>query len=60
MSLIDICNLTFAYEGSYDNIFEGVNLQIDTNWKLGFIGRNGRGKIEHTEADLRASLNLYR
>lgn len=44
MSLIDISNLTFAYEGSYDNIFEGVNLQIDTNWKLGFIGRNGRGK----------------
>lgn len=44
MSLIDICNLTFAYEGNYDNIFEGVNLQIDTNWKLGFIGRNGRGK----------------
>ena len=44
MSLIDISNLTFAYEGSYDNIFENVNFQMDTNWKLGFIGRNGRGK----------------
>lgn len=44
MSLINVVNLTFAYEGSYDNIFENVSFQIDTDWKLGFIGRNGRGK----------------
>jgi len=44
MSLIKVTNLTFAYDGSYDNIFEDVSLQIDTNWKLGFTGRNGRGK----------------
>ena len=44
MSLINIANLTFSYEGSYDNIFENVSFQIDTDWKLGFIGRNGRGK----------------
>ncbi|MGO4498405.1 Lsa family ABC-F type ribosomal protection protein [Paenibacillus sp. 2RAB27] len=44
MSLINVTNLTFAYEGSYDNIFEDVNFQIDTDWKLGFTGRNGRGK----------------
>ena len=44
MSLINVSNLTFAYEGSYDNIFENVSFQIDTDWKLGFIGRNGRGK----------------
>lgn len=44
MSLINISNLTFAYEDSYDNIFENVSFNIDTNWKLGFIGRNGRGK----------------
>ena len=44
MSLINISNLTFAYEGSYDNIFENVSFQIDTDWKLGFTGRNGRGK----------------
>ncbi|MCL1996198.1 MAG: ABC-F type ribosomal protection protein [Defluviitaleaceae bacterium] len=44
MALIDVSNLTFAYEGSYDNIFENVNFQIDTDWKLGFTGRNGRGK----------------
>lgn len=44
MSLINVKNLTFAYEGSYDNIFENVSFQIDTDWKLGFTGRNGRGK----------------
>ncbi|MBO9598393.1 MAG: ABC-F type ribosomal protection protein [Cohnella sp.] len=44
MSLIKVSNLTFAYEGSYDNIFENVNFHIDTDWKLGFTGRNGRGK----------------
>ncbi|MDO7787493.1 Lsa family ABC-F type ribosomal protection protein [Desulforamulus aquiferis] len=44
MSLIRVSNLTFGYEGSYDNIFENVSFQIDTDWKLGFTGRNGRGK----------------
>ena len=44
MSLIQVSNLTFAYEGSYDNVFENVSFQIDTDWKLGFTGRNGRGK----------------
>lgn len=44
MSLISVNKLTFAYDGSYDNIFEDVSFQIDTDWKLGFTGRNGRGK----------------
>lgn len=44
MSMIQVKDLTFSYPGSFDNIFEGVNFQIDTDWKLGFIGRNGRGK----------------
>lgn len=44
MSLINIINLSFSYEGSYDSIFENVSFQIDTDWKLGFTGRNGRGK----------------
>lgn len=44
MSLINVVDLTFAYDGSYDNIFENVSFQIDTDWKLGFTGRNGRGK----------------
>lgn len=44
MSLIQVSNLSFAYDGSYESIFENVSFQIDTNWKLGFTGRNGRGK----------------
>lgn len=44
MSLIQVTNLTFAYDGSYENIFENASFQINTNWRLGFTGRNGRGK----------------
>lgn len=44
MSYIQVTDLTFAYEGSYDNIFENVSFRLDTDWKLGLIGRNGRGK----------------
>lgn len=44
MSLIDIKNLTFTHIGSINPIFDDVSLQLDTNWKLGFIGRNGYGK----------------
>jgi len=44
MSMIKVDNLTFCYPSSYDNIFEDVSFQLDTDWRLGFIGRNGRGK----------------
>ena len=44
MSQIQVSNLTFTYEGSYDAVFQDVSFQIDTDWKLGLIGRNGRGK----------------
>lgn len=44
MAQINVSNLTFCYEGSFDNVFEEVSFSIDTNWRLGFIGRNGKGK----------------
>lgn len=44
MAQIHVTDLTFSYEGSFDNIFEHVSFSIDTAWKLGFIGRNGKGK----------------
>ncbi len=44
MSMIKAENLSFCYPGSYDNIFENTSFVIDTDWKLGFVGRNGRGK----------------
>lgn len=44
MALIDIKKLTFEYSGSLQPIFEDLDLQLDSDWKLGFIGRNGYGK----------------
>lgn len=44
MSFIQVSDLTFYYDGSYDNIFEHVSFRIDTDWKLALVGRNGRGK----------------
>ena len=43
MSVITVSNLTFGYD-SRENIFENLSFQIDTSWRLGFIGRNGKGK----------------
>ena len=40
MSMIKVSNLTFNYESHHNFIFKNVSFVIDTNWKLGFIGRN--------------------
>lgn len=44
MSMIQISNLTFGYDTDTQNIFENVSFNIDTSWKIGLIGRNGKGK----------------
>lgn len=44
MSQIILQNLYFAYDGSDTPVFQGWDLRLDTNWKLGLVGRNGRGK----------------
>ena len=44
MAQIVLSDMSFCYEGSYENIFEHVSLILDTDWKLGLIGRNGKGK----------------
>lgn len=44
MSQIKVNNLSFSYEGSYEKVFDKINLILDTDWKLGLIGRNGKGK----------------
>ncbi|GEL90421.1 hypothetical protein PPA04_16520 [Pediococcus parvulus] len=44
MSKIEIKNLTFGYDTQGSLLFDHVNLNLDSNWKLGLIGRNGRGK----------------
>lgn len=40
MAQIRVKGLTFCYDGGIDNIFEDVSFSIDTDWRLGFIGRN--------------------
>lgn len=44
MSMIQAEGLTFSYPGSPDPVFENASFQIDSGWRLGLIGRNGRGK----------------
>ena len=44
MSVIKIEDLTFSYPSGTENVFEHISFQLDSDWKLGFIGRNGRGK----------------
>ena len=44
MAQIQVTDLTFSYEGSSDDVFRDVTFNIDTDWKLGLIGRNGKGK----------------
>lgn len=44
MSLIDIKGLTFSYDGGSETVFDDVSFTIDTDWRTGLIGRNGRGK----------------
>jgi lincosamide and streptogramin A transport system ATP-binding/permease protein len=44
MAQIQVTDLTFSYDGSADDIFKDVSFSIDTDWKLGLIGRNGKGK----------------
>lgn len=44
MSTIELKHLTFGYDGQGDLLFDDVNLVMDSSWKLGLVGRNGRGK----------------
>ena len=52
MGLLEVKNLTFGYDDQIENVFDNISFQIDTNWKLGLIGRNGKGKT--------TLLNLFR
>ena len=44
MSTIICRRLTFGYLGSEENVFEDLDLVIDTGWRSALVGRNGRGK----------------
>lgn len=56
--LIDIENLSFSYPDGLEEVFSGLNLQIDSGWKLGVVGDNGRGKttfLKLLSGELKAS-----
>lgn len=42
MAKININNLTFGFGDN--TLFENLSLSLDSSWKLGLIGKNGRGK----------------
>lgn len=44
MSNIKIQEMWFYYQDFYHPVFQDINLSLDSDWKLGLIGRNGRGK----------------
>lgn len=41
---LNVQDLSFTYEGSYTPVFDHVSFHADTAWRLGLLGRNGRGK----------------
>lgn len=43
MAQIQVKNLSFRYDGGED-VFTDMSFSIDTDWKLGLVGRNGKGK----------------
>lgn len=44
MSSIVLNSVTFYYTSPEEKLFDNLNLNISTDWKLGLIGRNGKGK----------------
>ncbi len=44
MAQINVQNLTFGYFGTSEMVFENASFAFDTDWKIGLIGRNGKGK----------------
>ncbi|WP_339175927.1 ABC-F type ribosomal protection protein [Solibacillus sp. FSL R5-0691] len=41
---IEMKNVSFSYDLLEEPLFKNINITIDNTWKLGLIGRNGRGK----------------
>ena len=44
MGTMKLNHVSFRYDDMLENLFDDLNLNIDDHWKLGLIGRNGRGK----------------
>lgn len=44
MSILEINNLSFSFDNQERILFDNTSFRLDTDWKLGLVGRNGRGK----------------
>ncbi len=44
MAQIRMQNVSFHFDTDGEDLFQQLSLQLDTDWKLGLVGRNGRGK----------------
>ena len=44
MARLELRDLSYYYDEFYHPVFEHVNLRLDSDWNLGLIGRNGKGK----------------
>ncbi|MHB1049263.1 MAG: ribosomal protection-like ABC-F family protein [Bacteroidota bacterium] len=44
MPFISLNSVLFQYHSSAEPVFTNLNLTIETQWKSGVVGRNGRGK----------------
>jgi len=63
MAQIEIRDLTFYYDDFYHPVFEKLNVNLDTEWKMALVGRNGRGKstlLKLLEGSLEASAGEIR
>jgi lincosamide and streptogramin A transport system ATP-binding/permease protein len=44
MAALQFNDVAFHYEDPYVQVFERLDLAIDTDWRCALVGRNGRGK----------------
>ncbi len=44
MAQIEIKDMTFYYDDFYHPVFEHLTANLDTDWNMALVGRNGRGK----------------
>ena len=57
---VSVRDLSFTYDGSYTPVFEHVSFTFDTSWRLGLIGRNGKGKTTLLRLLMAASTRLLK
>ena len=44
MAAIALRGVSYAYPGTTADVFDRVDLTLDSHWRTGIVGRNGRGK----------------